>query len=210
MPPGWPRCLPPPAAAPKRATAFDFGFALGPRLNAAGRLSDMTLGIECLLHRRRRPRRRTGPTARRHQPRAPRPSRAACANRPKPCSTLLARGWQAAEPPPALCVFDPDFPRRRGRHRRLAPEGPPAPPHLRLRRHGAVRHGHELKGSGRSIPGFHLRDALDLVAKRCPGVLLRFGGHAMAAGCTHRRRPAGRVRGHAAARSRTSGWTPPP
>jgi single-stranded-DNA-specific exonuclease len=43
---------------------------------------------------------------------------------------------------------------------------------------------HELKGSGRSIPGFHLRDALDLVAKRYPGVLLRFGGHAMAAGCT--------------------------
>jgi single-stranded-DNA-specific exonuclease len=42
----------------------------------------------------------------------------------------------------------------------------------------------ELKGSGRSIPGFHLRDALDLVAKRHPGVLLRFGGHAMAAGCT--------------------------
>ncbi|MEP7283929.1 MAG: DHHA1 domain-containing protein, partial [Rubrivivax sp.] len=41
-----------------------------------------------------------------------------------------------------------------------------------------------LKGSGRSIPGFHLRDALDLVAKRAPGVLLRFGGHAMAAGCT--------------------------
>jgi single-stranded-DNA-specific exonuclease len=44
--------------------------------------------------------------------------------------------------------------------------------------------GHELKGSGRSIPGFHLRDALDLVAKRHPGVLMRFGGHAMAAGCT--------------------------
>jgi single-stranded-DNA-specific exonuclease len=41
-----------------------------------------------------------------------------------------------------------------------------------------------LKGSGRSIPGFHLRDALDLMAKRHPGLLLRFGGHAMAAGCT--------------------------
>jgi single-stranded-DNA-specific exonuclease len=41
-----------------------------------------------------------------------------------------------------------------------------------------------LKGSGRSIPGFHLRDALDLVSKRHPGLLLRFGGHAMAAGCT--------------------------
>ena len=48
----------------------------------------------------------------------------------------------------------------------------------------AAGKGHELKGSGRSIPGFHLRDALDLVAKRHPGVLLRFGGHAMAAGCT--------------------------
>jgi single-stranded-DNA-specific exonuclease len=48
----------------------------------------------------------------------------------------------------------------------------------------APGHGHELKGSGRSIAGFHLRDALDLIAKRHPGVLLRFGGHAMAAGCT--------------------------
>ena len=48
----------------------------------------------------------------------------------------------------------------------------------------AIGKEHELKGSGRSIPGFHLRDALDLVAKRYPGVLLRFGGHAMAAGCT--------------------------
>ena len=43
---------------------------------------------------------------------------------------------------------------------------------------------HELKGSGRSIPGFHLRDALDLIAKRHPGLLLRFGGHSAAAGCT--------------------------
>jgi single-stranded-DNA-specific exonuclease len=49
---------------------------------------------------------------------------------------------------------------------------------------GAEGKENELKGSGRSIPGFHLRDALDLVAKRHPGVLLRFGGHAMAAGCT--------------------------
>jgi single-stranded-DNA-specific exonuclease len=49
---------------------------------------------------------------------------------------------------------------------------------------GAPGRAHELKGSGRSIAGFHLRDALDLVAKRHPGVILRFGGHAMAAGCT--------------------------
>ena len=45
-----------------------------------------------------------------------------------------------------------------------------------------------LKGSGRSIDGFHLRDALDLVSKRHPGLLVRFGGHAMAAGCTIARR----------------------
>ncbi len=43
-----------------------------------------------------------------------------------------------------------------------------------------------VKGSGRSIPGFHLRDALDLVSKRCPGMMVKFGGHAMAAGLTVR------------------------
>ena len=54
----------------------------------------------------------------------------------------------------------------------------------------AFARGHEgeLKGSGRSIPGLHLRDALDLVAKRRPKLLKRFGGHAAAAGLTHRRR----------------------
>ena len=54
------------------ATTFDFGFALGPRINAAGRLSDMTLGIECLLTDDAGARRRTGADAGRHQPRAPR------------------------------------------------------------------------------------------------------------------------------------------
>ena len=91
---------------------------------------------------------------------------------------------EGEEPPPALCVFDPDFhegvvgivaSRLKDRLHRptfvFAPSGAPG-------------REHELKGSGRSIPGFHLRDALDLVAKRYPGVLLRFGGHAMAAGCT--------------------------
>jgi single-stranded-DNA-specific exonuclease len=48
--------------------------------------------------------------------------------------------------------------------------------------------GKELRGSGRSIPGFHLRDALDLVAKRAPGLIVRFGGHAQAAGLTIRER----------------------
>ncbi|MBC7603959.1 MAG: single-stranded-DNA-specific exonuclease RecJ, partial [Ramlibacter sp.] len=88
------------------------------------------------------------------------------------------------EPPPAICVFDPDFHEGvvgivAGRikdklHR----------PTFVFAASQAAGKEHELKGSGRSIPGFHLRDALDLVAKRHPGVLLRFGGHAMAAGCT--------------------------
>ena len=67
----------------------------------------------------------------------------------------------------------------RGRHRRVAPEGPLPPPDDRVR---ARRRAGEIKGSGRSIPGFHLRDALDLVDKRAPGLIAKFGGHAYAAG----------------------------
>jgi single-stranded-DNA-specific exonuclease len=87
-------------------------------------------------------------------------------------------------PPPAICVFDPDFhegvvgivaSRIKDKLHR---------PTFVFAASAAPGKEHELKGSGRSIPGFHLRDALDLVAKRYPGVLLRFGGHAMAAGCT--------------------------
>ncbi len=76
------------------------------------------------------------------------------------------------------------LPRRRGRHRGLALKDRFHRPAFVFAASGAPGREHELKGSGRSIAGFHLRDALDLVAKRHPGVLLRFGGHAMAAGCT--------------------------
>ncbi|MFM1818230.1 MAG: Single-stranded-DNA-specific exonuclease RecJ, partial [Pseudomonadota bacterium] len=89
-----------------------------------------------------------------------------------------------APPPPAVCVFDPEFHEgvvgivasrlKEQFHRPVFVFAPSTAPGKE----------HELKGSGRSIPGFHLRDALDLLAKRAPGVLLRFGGHAMAAGCT--------------------------
>ena len=88
------------------------------------------------------------------------------------------------EPPAAICVFDPDFhegvvgivaARVKDKLHR---------PTFVFTASTAPGKEHELKGSGRSIPGFHLRDALDLIAKRYPGVLLRFGGHAMAAGCT--------------------------
>ncbi len=163
------------------ATTFDFGFALGPRINAAGRLSDMTLGIECLL-----------------TDDASRATELAQAldgiNRERRVieGDMREQAMEIAEslfdegdePPPAICVFDPDFhegvvgivaSRIKDKLHR---------PTFVFAASSAVGKEDELKGSGRSIPGFHLRDALDLIAKRHPGVLLRFGGHAMAAGCT--------------------------
>jgi single-stranded-DNA-specific exonuclease len=163
------------------ATTFDFGFALGPRINAAGRLSDMTLGIECLLTddaNRALELAKTLDNINRE--------RREIEGNMREQALLVAESLfaDAAEAPPAICVFDPDFhegvvgivaSRLKDKLHRPAFVFAPS---------GATGHGHELKGSGRSIPGFHLRDALDLVAKRHPGVLLRFGGHAMAAGCT--------------------------
>ena len=93
-------------------------------------------------------------------------------------------GADSSLPPPALSVFDESFHEgvvgivaSRLKDRLHRPTFVFAPS-------GATGNSHILKGSGRSIAGFHLRDALDLIAKRQPEVLLRFGGHAMAAGCT--------------------------
>ena len=163
-------------AAPK-ATTFDFGFALGPRINAAGRLADMTLGIELLLSDDAA---RADELAR--QLDAINRERREIEGGMREQAMQIAEGLidVTQEPPPALAVFDPDFHegvvgivagRVKDRLHR--------PTFVFARGGDGV-----LKGSGRSIPGFHLRDALDLVAKRHPGVLLRFGGHAMAAGCT--------------------------
>ena len=163
------------------ATTFDFGFALGPRINAAGRLSDMTLGIECLL---------TDDPAQADE--LARTLDGINRERRLIEGDMREQAMQVAEslfdegdePPPAICVFDPDFhegvvgivaSRIKDKLHR---------PTFVFAASQAPGKEHELKGSGRSIPGFHLRDALDLVAKRYPGVLLRFGGHAMAAGCT--------------------------
>ena len=163
------------------ATSFDFGFALGPRINAAGRLSDMTLGIECLL---------TDDPARADELAKMldgiNRERRTIEGDMREQAFLIAESLfdEGDEPPPAICVFDPDFhegvvgivaSRIKDKMHR---------PVFVFASSGAPGKEHELKGSGRSIPGFHLRDALDLVAKRYPGVLLRFGGHAMAAGCT--------------------------
>ncbi len=164
-----------------RATPFDFGFALGPRINAAGRLADMTLGIECLLtddFGRADELAKQLDTINRERRVIEGDMREMAMEM---AESLLEEG---ETPPPALCVFDPDFhegvvgivaSRLKDTHHR---------PTFVFAASTAPGKEHELKGSGRSIAGFHLRDALDLVAKRAPGVLLRFGGHAMAAGCT--------------------------
>ncbi|SCK39968.1 single-stranded-DNA-specific exonuclease [Variovorax sp. HW608] len=163
------------------ATTFDFGFALGPRINAAGRLADMTLGIECLL---------TDDAGRADElarmldgiNRERRDIEGGMRDQ----ALRLAESMfdDTRQPPAAISVFGADFhegvvgivaSRIKERFHR---------PTFVFAASGADGKEHELKGSGRSIPGFHLRDALDLVAKRHPGVLLRFGGHAMAAGCT--------------------------
>ena len=165
----------------RTATTFDFGFALGPRINAAGRLADMTLGIECLL---------TDDPARADElARAldgiNRERREIEGDMREQAMLIVESLFEEGdEPPPAISVFDPDFhegvvgivaSRIKDKLHR---------PCFVFAASQAPGKEHELKGSGRSIPGFHLRDALDLVAKRHPGVLLRFGGHAMAAGCT--------------------------
>jgi len=163
-----------------RASTFDFGFALGPRINAAGRLSDMTLGIECLL---------TDDPARATElattldaiNRERRDLEAGMKEQAERLlDELLARTTSPDAAPAAIALFDPDF--HEGVVGIIASR-------LKDRLHRPTfvfARGQDglLKGSGRSIAGFHLRDALDLVSKRHPGVLKKFGGHAMAAGCT--------------------------
>ena len=167
--------------AVQTASTFDLGFALGPRINAAGRLANMGLGIELLLcddaaHAAplaqqldtiNRERRNTESGMREH------------------ALALASELFDTdAMPPAAISVFDERFHEgvvgivasriKDTWHR----------PTFMFAASGAPGKAHELKGSGRSIAGFHLRDALDLLAKRHPGVLLKFGGHAAAAGCT--------------------------
>ena len=162
---------------PAEASAADFGFALGPRLNAAGRLADMTLGIECLL---------TDDPARAHEIAA---ALDAMNRERRTLESGMREGAEAqvdralaltGEIESALAVFDESF--HEGVVGIIASR-------LKDRAHRpafvfAVGQDGFLKGSGRSIEGFHLRDALDLVSKRQPALLVRFGGHAMAAGCT--------------------------
>lgn len=170
---------------PAQANTFDMGFALGPRLNAAGRLADMALGIECLI---------TDDYGRAFQI----ATELDKLNRERRSieeemrdAALASLDLTRLDEGPAIALFEPEWHQGvvgivAGRikdktHRptiAFARAADPDDIH-------AAHHG-EIKGSGRSIPALHLRDALDLITKRHPDLIIRFGGHAMAAGVTIR------------------------
>lgn len=157
-----------------RLNAADIGFYLGPRLNAAGRLEDMRQGIECLLSddlttARAIARRLDAINRQRGELTAEIHARAL-----DRIETVTA----SSELPFGLCLYDPDW--HQGVVGIIAGR-------LKERFHRPVivfapdRDG-QLKGSGRSVEGIHLRDVLAAVATSYPGLIARFGGHAMAAG----------------------------
>lgn len=160
---------------PERLMASDLGFAVGPRLNAAGRLSDMSRGIECLLSDDPL---RCAAIARELDG-LNRQRQALERQMQDDAMSQVVEGLpDTGELPAALCLFDP------GWHQGVV--GVVAG-RVKDRFHRpviafATAGDGELKGSARSIPGVHIRDLLDTVAARHPGLLSRFGGHAMAAG----------------------------
>jgi single-stranded-DNA-specific exonuclease len=160
--------------AAHKANTFDLGFTLGPRLNAAGRLDDMSLGIACLLAS-------TEDEAMRLAQELDRLNRE---------RRQIEHGMQD-EALAALSAIDADKRYTLALYRDDWHQGVVGIVASRLKEKYhrptivfAPGDEGEIKGSGRSIPGFHLRDALDLVYKRHPGMILKFGGHAMAAGLT--------------------------
>jgi single-stranded-DNA-specific exonuclease len=159
----------------ERLVAADFGFAVGPRLNAAGRLDDMSLGIECLLAANLT-------EARQFAERLDalnRERREIEAEMKTQALELVQRLHIDSEQlPVGLCLYNPDW--HQGVIGILASR-------IKERFHRPVivfaRSGpDELKGSARSIPGLHIRDTLDAIAAHHPELLQKFGGHAMAAG----------------------------
>ena len=163
------------ARDPQAASGFDLGFALGPRINAAGRLADMGLGIRCLttdddmealelareLDTINRERRQIETVM-------------------KEQALSATENVEAGQVGASVCVMHPEWHQgvvglvaSRLKERFFRPTLAFAP-----------AGDDELRGSGRSIPDVHLRDVLDLVSKRHPGLIRKFGGHAMAAGLT--------------------------
>ena len=156
-----------------RITSTDLGFILGPRLNAAGRLDDMSLGIECLLCEDEGLARDMA-----QQLDELNKDRKAIEQGMQREALAQLKDLPLADMPFGLCLFEPDWhqgvigilaSRLKERYHRPAIAFADAGDGL-------------LKGSARSVPGLHIRDALDAVAARHPGLISKFGGHAMAAG----------------------------
>ena len=158
----------------EKVTAQDLGFSVGPRLNAAGRLDDMSLGIACLLTDSESEALRMA-----QQLHELNQARRSIEAEMQELAGIALDEFDPAERY-SLSLYHPDWhqgvigilaSRIKERHHRpviaFAPAG-----------------GGMLKGSGRSIKTLHMRDALDLVAKREPDIIMKFGGHAMAAGLT--------------------------
>ncbi|GFM86010.1 single-stranded-DNA-specific exonuclease RecJ [Pseudomonas cichorii] len=156
-----------------RITSTDLGFILGPRLNAAGRLDDISVGIECLLC--------DDPVLAREmavQLDEMNQDRKSIEQGMQREALALLENLSVDSMPFGLCLFKPDW--HQGVIGILASR-------LKERYHRptiAFASAGEgvLKGSARSVPGFHIRDALDAVAARHPQLISKFGGHAMAAG----------------------------
>ena len=161
----------------RQASASDLGFIVGPRLNAAGRLEDMSIGIECLLAESSAEARQLA--SRLHELNRERRDIEQAMER-EALAQLEAMSFEEHSLPFAMTLYDPGW--HQGVIGILASR-------IRERVHRptlvfADAGDGMLKGSGRSIPGLHLRDALDRVATLNPGLLSKFGGHAMAAGLT--------------------------
>lgn len=166
---------------PARLVASDLGFALGPRLNAAGRMDDMSLGIRCLLSDSLNEARPLAQALNQLNQ-----ERRGVEDEMKEQALAELRRMhleESAELPVGLCLYDPSW--HQGVIGILASR-------IKDRLHRPVivftdSSADEIKGSARSVPGLHIRDALDAVAAQQPGLLVKFGGHAMAAGMTLRR-----------------------
>ncbi|MFZ3023626.1 single-stranded-DNA-specific exonuclease RecJ [Pseudomonas sp.] len=157
----------------QRINSTDLGFILGPRLNAAGRLDDMSLGIECLLCEDEALARDMA-----QQLDELNKDRKSIEQGMQREALAQLKDLPLADMPFGLCLFEPDWhqgvigilaSRLKERYFRPAIAFADAGDGL-------------LKGSARSVPGLHIRDALDAVAAKHPGLISKFGGHAMAAG----------------------------
>jgi single-stranded-DNA-specific exonuclease len=157
----------------KKISAADLGFALGPRLNAAGRLEDMSLGIECLLTDSNEQ-----ALAYAQQLDALNHERRGIESDMSEQAFAILKKMDFKELPVGLCVFDQSWhqgvigilaSRIKDKYHRPVIAFAPAEQGI-------------IKGSARSIVGIHIRDMLDAIAKKQPTLLTKFGGHAMAAG----------------------------